>query len=231
MLCSCDPRSCSCSALSYKDFIITAGRDGYIKLWSPSIAQVLGELAGHSREVVGMAVHPTKPLLLSASEDGSIRVWGLDTLMELCQLLVPEESLSSFALIDPSHAICYSQKGVAMLNVCMVSKSCPQSMCIHTFCNLGLVSSFISYTVDQCQIQTLLPSLAHVSLQPDCHLTALNSKVTSVQLSGSPGRLVAMCEVRTYVIYICTSKTLITALYSSIVHMYPSLYSITYVCT
>lgn len=111
------------SALSYMDFIITAGKDGSIKLWSPSIAQVLGELAGHSREVVGMAVHPTKPQLLSASEDGSIKVWGLDTLTELYQFPIPEESLSSFALMDASHAICYSQKGVTMLNVCMVSKS------------------------------------------------------------------------------------------------------------
>ena len=108
--------------MSYLDFIITAGRDGSIKLWSPSIAQVLGELAGHSHEVVGMAVHPTKPQLLSASQDGSVKVWGLDTLTELCQILIPEESLSSFALVDPHHAICYSQKGVTMLNICTVSK-------------------------------------------------------------------------------------------------------------
>lgn len=111
------------SALSYMDFIITAGKDGSIKLWSPSIAQVLGELAGHSREVVGMTIHPTKPQLLSAAADGSVRVWGLDTLTELYLLLMPEENLSSFALIDASHAICYSQKGVIMLNICMVSKS------------------------------------------------------------------------------------------------------------
>ena len=42
-------------------------------------------------------------------------------------------------------------------------------------------------------------ALLLASLQPDSHLTALNSKVTSLKLSGSPGRLMAMCEVRTYV--------------------------------
>ena len=105
------------------DFIITAGKDGSIKLWSPSIAQVLGELAGHSCEVVGMATHPTKPQLLSAAADGSVRVWGLDTLTELYLLVMPEQNLCSFALINAFCAVCYSQKGVTMLNISMVSKS------------------------------------------------------------------------------------------------------------
>ena len=133
--------------MSYLDFIITAGRDGGIKLWSPSIAQVLGELAGHSHEVVGMEVHPTKPQLLSASQDGSVKVWGLDTLTELCQILIPEESLSRFALVDPHHAICYSQKGVTMLNICTVSKSCLLSTHTHSVLSyVACVCTYVSQT-------------------------------------------------------------------------------------
>lgn len=164
-----------------------------------------------------MAVHPTKPQLLSASQDGSVKVWGLDTLTELCQILIPEESLSSFALVDPHHAICYSQKGVTMLNICTVSKSCLLST--HTHSVLSYVRSlcmYVSQTSNCNDTYVCLYVYLHIvchnsiallriyiyilaSLQPDSHLTALNSKVTSLKLSGSPGRLMAMCEVHTYI--------------------------------
>ena len=45
---------------------------------TPLQCKVVKELAGHTGVVSSLAYHPTEPLLVSASTDGTVRLWGPD---------------------------------------------------------------------------------------------------------------------------------------------------------
>ena len=59
--------------------LITASRDGTIKLWDP-LGQLKHVFVGHTREVTSMIVHPYDSLIMSSSLDRTVRVWNLQTL-------------------------------------------------------------------------------------------------------------------------------------------------------
>ena len=57
--------------------LATAGEDGRIALWAPGAAQPEAVLTGHSAPVTALAVAPDGRRLLSASWDGTARLWPL----------------------------------------------------------------------------------------------------------------------------------------------------------
>lgn len=59
-------------------FIATGSADKTIRLWDPSTGKCTRVLHGHSGAVRGLAVHPTKPLLVSVSSDRTVRLWNTD---------------------------------------------------------------------------------------------------------------------------------------------------------
>uniref|UniRef100_A0A673TDN2 Telomerase associated protein 1 n=1 Tax=Suricata suricatta TaxID=37032 RepID=A0A673TDN2_SURSU len=55
--------------------VVTAGMDGATRLWNPLLVFQTHTLLGHSGPISAAAVSETSGLLLTTSEDGSIRLW------------------------------------------------------------------------------------------------------------------------------------------------------------
>jgi len=64
------------SCLSYSDaHILTGSEDHQIYIWRLVDASLVHTLKGHKKAVVCVDYHPTETCLLSASVDGSVKVW------------------------------------------------------------------------------------------------------------------------------------------------------------
>jgi WD40 repeat protein len=57
-----------------------------IRLWNLDKGGEPKELPGHEGPVIGLAFHPTKPLLVSVSQDLTRRIWDLNTGMQIVQI-------------------------------------------------------------------------------------------------------------------------------------------------
>ncbi len=58
--------------------LITASRDRTIKVWDLASGQLLNTFAGHRGAIRAIALHPNRPILASAGNDGII-IWNLET--------------------------------------------------------------------------------------------------------------------------------------------------------
>ena len=57
----------------------------YLQIWH--LFSLIHSFPGHTAEVTCMMMHPTTPILFSASLDSTIRMWRLDN-MELVYILI-----------------------------------------------------------------------------------------------------------------------------------------------
>lgn len=55
--------------------VLSGSEDSVIYAWDLVSGRTVRTLAGHGGPVTSLASHPSKPLLLSASTDGTIKVW------------------------------------------------------------------------------------------------------------------------------------------------------------
>lgn len=60
-------------------FLISAGGDGFIKVWDAANGLELERLEGHSSHVLALAVSPDRTLLASAGADRDVKVWNTET--------------------------------------------------------------------------------------------------------------------------------------------------------
>jgi len=65
--------------------LATAGR-GQIRIWDGSTGIMRGELAGHRQTIFDLAFSPDGKTLASSSSDGTIKLWSVEMLQELCTL-------------------------------------------------------------------------------------------------------------------------------------------------
>ncbi|XP_060099017.1 WD repeat-containing protein 97 [Heteronotia binoei] len=75
---------------------VTASRDTTIKVWDETW-HIRTVFVGHTGPVVALAVDPQRPLIFSASHDGTIRTWNLETIDQVDQVHIsePVESLET----------------------------------------------------------------------------------------------------------------------------------------
>lgn len=64
----------------------SAGAESTIRLWSPDTWQEVGSLTGHTGAVKTMAISPDSQWLVSASDDGTTRIWDLTRHVEVQRL-------------------------------------------------------------------------------------------------------------------------------------------------
>lgn len=62
-----------------KNYIITGGKDAYIKVWDLYKEKLIKDIPAHNYAVYDFAFNKDKTLLASASRDKTIKIWDLET--------------------------------------------------------------------------------------------------------------------------------------------------------
>ncbi|KAJ7338268.1 hypothetical protein JRQ81_011017 [Phrynocephalus forsythii] len=77
-------------------YVVTASRDTTIKVWDENW-NIQTVFVGHTAPVIAVTIYPDRPLIFSASQDGTIRTWNLDTVDQVDQVhvLEPVEALET----------------------------------------------------------------------------------------------------------------------------------------
>jgi WD40 repeat protein len=66
--------------------MVVASVEGPISLLESSTGRLIARLAGHDHGTSALAIHPQKPLLASAGQDGRVRFWNLSSVTEIASL-------------------------------------------------------------------------------------------------------------------------------------------------
>jgi coatomer subunit beta' len=62
-----------------KPYLITGGDDKLAKVWDYQNKTCVQTLEGHSHNVTTAVFHPALPIIVTGSEDGTVRIWHSDT--------------------------------------------------------------------------------------------------------------------------------------------------------
>jgi len=76
------PVRCLCLSADGRALVSASGKDGEpteLLLWEATTGTLKRALGGHTKAVTALTASPSGPRLASASLDGSVRVWDLDT--------------------------------------------------------------------------------------------------------------------------------------------------------
>ncbi|KAI7817585.1 coatomer WD associated region-domain-containing protein [Gamsiella multidivaricata] len=62
-----------------KPYLITAGDDSLVKVWDYQNKTCVQTLEGHTQNATFAVFHPELPIIISGSEDGSVKIWHANT--------------------------------------------------------------------------------------------------------------------------------------------------------
>ncbi|KAF9117060.1 hypothetical protein BGX27_005610 [Mortierella sp. AM989] len=62
-----------------KPYLVTAGDDQLVKIWDYQNKTCVQTLEGHAQNVTFAVFHPDLPIIISGSEDGSVKIWHANT--------------------------------------------------------------------------------------------------------------------------------------------------------
>jgi len=62
-----------------KPYLITTGDDKFVKIWDYQTKACIQTLEGHTSNVSFACFHPTLPIIVSGSEDGTVKLWHSNT--------------------------------------------------------------------------------------------------------------------------------------------------------
>ncbi|KAL0277835.1 UNVERIFIED_CONTAM: hypothetical protein PYX00_004979 [Menopon gallinae] len=62
-----------------KPYLISGADDRYVKIWDYQNKTCVQTLEGHAQNVTAVCFHPELPIMLTGSEDGTIRIWHAGT--------------------------------------------------------------------------------------------------------------------------------------------------------
>ena len=62
-----------------KPYLLTCGDDRIVKVWDYHSKSCVQTLEGHTNDVSFAIFHPNLPLIISGSEDGTIKLWNSGT--------------------------------------------------------------------------------------------------------------------------------------------------------
>lgn len=79
-------------------FAEAIGTTNEIRIWSVELGQCIKTFQGHSDRITCLLFHPNEECIISASEDGTIRIWNIDS--EECLLLI--DNYYSISCVDLS---------------------------------------------------------------------------------------------------------------------------------
>lgn len=62
-----------------KPYLISGADDRLVKIWDYQNKTCVQTLEGHAQNISAVAFHPELPIILTGSEDGTFRVWHVNT--------------------------------------------------------------------------------------------------------------------------------------------------------
>ena len=111
-------------AIAYSNeyrFLLSAGSDHQVCVWSPFADKVVYSLRGHNAPLIGVQFVPGTPQIVTADADGWMKIWDARN-FSCCQTFFTMSSLTSFTacsqrhkrivVVGKSHELCiYEQEG------------------------------------------------------------------------------------------------------------------------
>ncbi|XP_064598593.1 WD repeat-containing protein 87-like [Liolophura sinensis] len=104
---------CCCTFYKIREYFITAGMDGCIKVWNAGAMKQVHEFVGHYGKVTSLQISRTDPLLLSSSMDGTVQVWRIDNFQWIKRLDVGEK-IYSMKLLGQGNLYCQTVNDVLL---------------------------------------------------------------------------------------------------------------------
>ncbi|KAI8905433.1 coatomer WD associated region-domain-containing protein [Gorgonomyces haynaldii] len=91
-----------------KPYLVTSGDDKLIKVWDYQNKTCVQTLEGHSNNVTVVQYHPTLPIIISGSEDGTVRIWHANTYRLENTLNYGMERVWAMASLKGSHDVAFA---------------------------------------------------------------------------------------------------------------------------
>ncbi|XP_043288890.1 coatomer subunit beta' isoform X2 [Venturia canescens] len=97
-----------------KPYLISGADDKYVKIWDYQNKTCVQTLEGHTQNISAVCFHPELPIVLTGSEDGTVRIWHAGTYRLECSLNYGFERVWTIASMRGSNnvAIGYDEGSV-----------------------------------------------------------------------------------------------------------------------
>ncbi|XP_071149693.1 uncharacterized protein [Mytilus edulis] len=102
----------------YKDreYFITGGGDGAIKVWNAVVFTQVHVFYGHHDVITALQTHKTDPLLFSSSLDGSVQIWRMDNFSKFMRLDLGDK-IYSMKLIGDEEFYCQTENQIKIYSL------------------------------------------------------------------------------------------------------------------
>ncbi|XP_033728434.1 uncharacterized protein LOC117317673 isoform X2 [Pecten maximus] len=105
-----------CSFYKQREYFITGGGDGTVKVWNAVVFTQVHAFYGHNAAITGLTVHKKDPLLFSSSLDGSVQIWRMDNFSKLMRFDVAEK-IYSLKLLSDEQFFCQTEKEIKVFGL------------------------------------------------------------------------------------------------------------------
>jgi WD40 repeat protein len=115
--------------------LVTGGADKALNLWEVTSGRLLGQMQGHTSDIESVAFTPNGRLIISSSEDRSVRIWSVDLRQELAMLAFQKEGDEYAGVAFDNRT--FGARNSGLLSVYVNGKQAPQSEVEHVVQYIG----------------------------------------------------------------------------------------------
>ena len=147
-----------------KPYLISGADDKLVKIWDYQTKACVQTLEGHTHNVSAAFFHPELPIIITGSEDGTLRVWHSNTYRPEYTLNYSMERLWSLSYVKGSNR--YIQAMLNLMHLWVRSYDTEVPIRISSLVNLCVFPCWIvARHIASLEVKSWL-SAVHVSIQP-----------------------------------------------------------------
>ena len=97
---------------------VVGAKEGSIKIWNMTMNSFpfVGSCTGHRKKILSLAMHPKEHLLISASDDSTIRFWRIETFHETYRFDILD-TITGICLINAKKLYYTSKSSICLLDL------------------------------------------------------------------------------------------------------------------